>query len=833
MKQKFLLFFSLCLITATSAWAQTATAPSAGSGTESDPYQIANLEHLYWITQADTAWDAYYEQTADIDASQTSTWDSGSGFYPIGNGSTKFIGSYNGGGYTISNLYINRSSEIMVGLFGNTSGATISKIGLLDCEIEGDDYVGALVGHTISSKVISCYATGGKVDGDKYVGGLIGEASYISVLSCSYTSVPVNGTSGVGGLVGSVRQGGTIADCYAIGTVNASSGSDEGAILGRAGSGNPTVTNCYWNTETCGITTASAGCTGLTTSQMKQQSLFIGWNFTGETIGDTKDMWIIDPNVNNGFPVLTWQLKDTASRPNILLIVADDLGWTDIGCYGSEISTPNIDAIAERGMMFTNFHTSVSCSPTRSMLLSGTDNHIAGMGNMSEMRTPEQMDTIGYEGYLNDSVVCLAKVLKDGGYHTYMSGKWHLGHDTCTHYPFGRGFERSFSMLFGGASYWSDMHGLAEGQDTAKYVVDDMELDSLPKDFYATRNYTDTLMNMIRKNKADDKPFFAYLAFTAAHDPLHVPEPWLSMYKDKYDDGYEVLKNKRAHSAISKGLIKADTTLIPSNNATAHWNSLTPYEKEVESKGMEVYAGIISNMDYHIGRMINYLKDIGEYNNTVIIFMSDNGSNPWYSEDYERGQKSRYLKQFDNSVENIGNPMSHYAYGPGWGSACTGPLNRYKLTVGEGGIRTPMIMAGPGINQSDTATAFTYVTDIMPTILEQTNIEYLPAYKNKAPIRGKSLSKILSGNTKHVYSDTDTIAGEMAGCKWVTIGDYKATYEYGEFDKDDQEIWKLFNINSDPGEVTDLAAGSIQLLNSLKEAWEVYADEVGVVKYEQ
>ena len=208
------------------------------------------------------------------------------------------------------------------------------------------------------------------------------------------------------------------------------------------------------------------------------------------------------------------------NKPNILLIMVDDMGWSDLGSFGSEIETPNIDALAGSGVMFTDFHTSVSCSPTRSMLLSGTDNHLAGLGNMGEMLAPNQVGNPGYEGHLNNRVTSLAEVLKGGGYHTYMAGKWHLGHDPES-YPHARGFDKSFSMLFGGASYWSDMFGLlAVHEEVAEYVLNDQLLDELPKDFYATRSYTDFLMDAIRTNRSDGKPFFAYLAFTAPHDPV-------------------------------------------------------------------------------------------------------------------------------------------------------------------------------------------------------------------------------------------------------------------------------------------------------------------------
>jgi arylsulfatase len=377
------------------------------------------------------------------------------------------------------------------------------------------------------------------------------------------------------------------------------------------------------------------------------------------------------------------QAEATDQRPNILLVVADDMGWTDLGCFGSEIDTPNLDVLARQGVKFTDFHVSVSCSPTRSMLLSGTDNHIAGLGNMDELLTPEQRGQPGYEGHLNDRVISLAEVLRAGGYHTYMAGKWHLGHDP-EYLPHARGFDRSFSMLFGGASYWSDMFGLmAEYEETAEYVLDDKRLDKLPKDFYATRSYADFLIESIRENRGDGKPFLAYLAFTAPHDPIHVPEPWLSEYRCKYSSGYEALKAQRAAAAKQRGLVSDSTPMPERHHMVKAWDSLTKDRQALESRGMEVYAGLVSNMDYHFGRVVKFLKDIGEYDNTIVIFLSDNGPNPWYSEDYPGNRGSKWYAQFDNSSENLGHPMSHYAYGIGWGSAGAGPLDLFKMTSVE------------------------------------------------------------------------------------------------------------------------------------------------------
>ena len=523
----------------------------------------------------------------------------------------------------------------------------------------------------------------------------------------------------------------------------------------------------------------------------------------------------------------------SGKQPNILLVMADDMGWTDIGSFGSEIETPNLDALAQQGVKFTDFHVSVSCSPTRSMLLSGTDNHLAGLGNMGEMLTPEQQGKPGYEGYLNDRVVSLAEVLRDGGYHTYMAGKWHLGHEP-ENFPHARGFDKSFSMLFGGASYWSDKFGMmAVHEEVAEYVQDDKRLKELPGDFHATRNYTDFLIDSISENRGDGKPFFAYLAFTAPHDPMHVPQPWLGKYRGNYDAGYEVLKARRSAAARQKGLIP-DKAPMPQRyhpelyEWVTAWDSLSEEQQAIEARGMEVYAGMVDNMDYHFGRVVRFLKYIGEYDNTIVIFLSDNGPNPWYSEDYPGNRGSKWFAQFDNSIDNIGHPMSHYAYGMGWGSASSGPLDLFKMTVAEGGIRSPMLIAGPGIEAGRQVDAFSYVWDVMPTILDLAGVAHPDKYQGKPVerMRGKSLQGVLTGSTKVVYGADEFVGGEMQNGKWMRQGDFKAVSvapPYGT------GTWHLYNLAKDPGETHDLAGAQPETLKKLQAAWDDYAEDVGVV----
>ncbi len=519
--------------------------------------------------------------------------------------------------------------------------------------------------------------------------------------------------------------------------------------------------------------------------------------------------------------------RSSANPPNILLVVADDMGWTDLGAFGSEIETPNIDALAARGIKFTGFTVSVSCSPTRSMLMSGNDNHVAGLGNMSELRTKNQIGKPGYEGHLNDRVVSLAEVLRDGGYHTYLAGKWHLGHQPGS-LPFDRGFERTFSMLIGGASHWSDMYGILPMDDPAKYTMGGKFLKSLPADFYSSRSYADFLMQAIRENRGDGKPFLAYLSFTAVHDPVQVPEPWLSKYRGRYDGGYEALKASRWEAAKRIGVVPESAELAARHPMIEPWEDLSEDERAVQTRGMEVYAGMLEAMDYHYGRVVDFLKDIGEYDNTVIIFLSDNGANPWYSDDYPGAREKEFREKFDNSPENIGNPRSNYAYGMGFASGSGGPLDKFKMTVGEGGIRSPLLIYGPGIKGGRQVGAFAYATDIMPTILELAGLDHPAEFRGRKiePMRGRSMRGLLDGTKEAIYSSKEFVGGEMGGGKWMRQGDFKAVMVPAPYGTG---VWQLFDVAKDPGEAKDLSKLMPDRLETLKAAWGRYATDVGVI----
>ena len=311
-------------------------------------------------------------------------------------------------------------------------------------------------------------------------------------------------------------------------------------------------------------------------------------------------------------------------RPNIVIILADDMGFSDLGSFGSEINTPNMDALAEEGIRFNQFYTHASCSPTRSMILSGIDNHLNGLGNMGEWTAPNQMNVVGYEGDLNHNVITIPKALKEAGYHTYMVGKWHMGKEP-EKIPRARGFERDFSLLDGGGSYW-DMTNLTANIPKSLFTEDGKYLWELPKDYYATKTYTDKLIEFIDSNKGDSQPFFAYVSHQAPHDPYHLPQEWRNRNAGDYFEGWDSARLKRLERQIKLGILPAGTLLSDRLKFVPSAESMDSVTRAFTGRKMELYAGMMENLDYHIGRLVDYLKETGEYENTLFIVFGDNGA---------------------------------------------------------------------------------------------------------------------------------------------------------------------------------------------------------------
>ena len=360
-------------------------------------------------------------------------------------------------------------------------------------------------------------------------------------------------------------------------------------------------------------------------------------------------------------------------RPNILLIVADDLGFTDLGSFGGEIETPKLDALAHSGLRLANFHTSPLCAPTRAMLMSGTDDHPAGLGTQENLVTDKQRGKPGYEQHMTDKVVSVATLLRDGRYRTYLSGKWHLGLTPALS-PGARGFERWFALLQGGGSHF-DESGISPRDPMVTYL-DQGEKVSLPEDYYSSDFFTSRLIDMLVADTGQKQPFFAFLSFTASHWPLHAPDELIDKYAARYDDGYDVLRQRRIERAIELGLFEPDISVSPTVTHLAPWSDLAPDQRTLESRKMAVYAAMIDRLDWNVGRLVDFLEQSGLQDNTVVIFISDNGAEgtlmeaypsfvPWLAENY------------DNRLENIGRQGSFASLSPGWAHAANGPLRQY------------------------------------------------------------------------------------------------------------------------------------------------------------
>jgi len=516
---------------------------------------------------------------------------------------------------------------------------------------------------------------------------------------------------------------------------------------------------------------------------------------------------------------------EAADRPNILLIAVDDMGYSDIGPFGSEIRTPSIDSLAKKGVKFTNFYVGPSCSPTRSMLFSGNDNHVAGLGNMHELLAPNQVGQPGYEGFLNDRVVSIASLLRIAGYHTYMAGKWHLGHEPDQD-PSKRGFERVYTMLQGGTSHFDD-EWMMYANYTPTYREDGVRT-HVPQGFYSTEFYADQIVKYMDEQK-DDQPFFAYLSFTAPHDPLHVPDEWLDLYKGQYDDGYNALRTERLARMKELGVVPDEADLGPWLKQVPQWEKLTAEQKKTEVRRMEIYAAMIENIDHHIGRVLQYLESSGKKKDTLVLFFSDNGANGFEMDSYPGTDEAWVEHNSDNRFSNMGRRGSRIAQGPGWAQASSTPFHLFKNFLAEGGIRSPLIISGAGVaHQGETVDGVAHVMDLAPTILELAGATYPATYNGKRveQPRGKSIVPLLSKRSSAVRGPDEAIGWEYNNFKAIRIGDYKATWISKPWG---QSEWQVFDLSVDPGESKDLSSLKPKLKQRLVDAWDEYAKSVGVV----
>ncbi len=520
--------------------------------------------------------------------------------------------------------------------------------------------------------------------------------------------------------------------------------------------------------------------------------------------------------------------KGTNEKPDILLIMADDMGFSDIGCYGGEINTPNIDDLAMNGVRFSQFYNSARCCPTRASLLTGLYPHQTGIGHMTIDSGHES-----YRGNLNNNCVTLAEVLKQAGYNTYMSGKWHVTRDigfwngdeelkTTRNWPLQRGFDRFFGTIMSIRSFFNPI----------SLVRDNNPIEPETEEFYYTNEISDNAIRYIQEHleQLPDKPFFCYVAYTAPHWPLHAPEEDILKYHGKFDAGWDKLRTERMKRMQDMGLIDETWSLTERDPEVPAWKDAT--DKEWQLRRMEVYAAMIDRMDTGIGKIIDKLKDAGRYENTLIIFLSDNGgcaeevSKDWtgvFIPEKTRDGKKVILGNEHRDVMP-GPEESFQSYGIPWANVSNTPFRLYKHYVHEGGIATPLIIHWPSVIKSKYQWIQTpgHVIDIMPTIIDAASAGYPKKFNGNEiiPMEGISLLRIINDEP----IEKRTLFFEHEGNCAIREGKWKLVKQHGM-------DWELFDMETDRSETNDLSIHHPDIVSELRQKYESWTKRAGVLPW--
>jgi arylsulfatase/uncharacterized sulfatase len=491
-------------------------------------------------------------------------------------------------------------------------------------------------------------------------------------------------------------------------------------------------------------------------------------------------------------------------QPNIVILLADDWGFSDVGAFGGEMATPNIDALARAGVRFSNFHVAGSCSPTRAMLQTGVGNHRAGLGNMPETIPPEHVGQPGYDTVMNHRVVTIAEMLRARGYRTYLTGKWHLGSD-ATRLPHARGYDRAFSLADAGADNFEQRP--IEGMYESAAWTENGRPATLPRNYYSSTFVVEKMIDYIEADRASGKPFLASINFLANHIPVQAPDADIARYAGQYRDGWTALRQARARRAMAAGVIPDGAPMV-TMATTRDWASVAAEERAAQVRVMQAYAGMATAMDREVGRLVAHLKARGDYDNTIFLFLSDNGPEP--TDPLSRWRNRLFLGHaYDLSTGNIGRRNSFSYIGPGWASAAASPLSGYKFSATEGGLRVPLIIAWPGnpaFRPGSIVPGLAHVTDVVPTLLDLTGTPAPGAeWRGRAvePIVGRSLVPALTGAADGVHADEQPIGYELSGNAALFKGDYKLVRN---LPPTGDGRWQLFDIRRDPGETRDLSA---------------------------
>lgn len=509
-------------------------------------------------------------------------------------------------------------------------------------------------------------------------------------------------------------------------------------------------------------------------------------------------------------------------RPNFVVILIDDGAFTDLGAYGGEAHTPTIDMLAARGALFTSYHTSPLCSPSRAMILTGIDNHLTGVGTIPETLPSSQVGKKGYSMHFEPGVDTVAVRLKSVGYRTYMTGKWHLGQGPGD-LPNGHGFDRSLALDASGADNWQQKpympyYSHADWFEDGKPVT-------LPENFYSSQLIIDRMISYLKKDQANPAPFLAYVPFQAVHIPVQAPREYTEHYAHTFDGGWDAMRERRWKRAKELQLIPQDAELPPAHDKLRKWDEQSPEDKALFSKSMAVYAGMIEAMDANIGRLVDYLKETGQYDNTIFFITSDNGPEP--SDPVAQVGFQTWMSQngYERKIETLGEKGSMNFIGPEWANAAAAPNRLFKFYAAEGGLHVPLVVSGPGVKQAR-VNSLSFVTDITPTIYDYAGID--PAKWNGAvPITGKSLAPVLRGQMDRTHASEIPVGIEVGGNAALFKGDYKLTHvtlPWGD------AKWHLYNLTEDPGETKDLSAQEPERFKSMLADYDAYAKNMGVLK---
>jgi arylsulfatase len=518
-------------------------------------------------------------------------------------------------------------------------------------------------------------------------------------------------------------------------------------------------------------------------------------------------------------------------RPNIVLVLVDDLGYSDLGCYGGEISTPNIDGLAAGGTRLTQFYTTARCSPSRASLLTGLHPHQTGIGVLTGDDSP-----VGYKGNLHRGCATLAEILKGAGYATGLTGKWHLAADVQSPndaWPTRRGFDYFYGTLTGCGSYYSP-GTLTRGEENVEREADDPH-------FYYTDAITDEAVAFIERSTASGEPFFLYTAYTAPHWPLHAPEEEIRKYQGRFDGGWDLLRQERLERQVRLGIVEPDAVLSPRDPHEPAWEEVQ--EKDWHARRMEVYAAQVDRMDQGVGRILDTLKRLGHFENTIVVFLSDNGASP---EEIPHMGREKFVSRTDifrsrtrggepvrlgNEPAIVPGPEDTYSsYGRPWANLSNTPFRLYKKWTHEGGIAAPFILHWPegNLEPGQVLRQPHQLTHVLPTLLEGAGVEYPEAVEGHPipPVEGTSfLHELRAGN--HVPSSSEeepTLYWEHCGNAAARRGSWKLVREH-------PNPWELYDLAKDPTELNNVADQNRDLAEQLLADWSIWADRVGVLPF--